>query len=84
MSETSKSPLQTVRQEAAIAAAQNGAAGWSRAISRLSEGLMAAAKAAAEDLADGPNLKNDDAAPSATEVENTKAAAPAEKKTIAA
>lgn len=84
MSETSKSPLQTICPEAAIAAAQNGAWGWCRSISHLSESFMVAAKAQAENLADGLNLKNGDAPPSATKVENTQAAAPAEKQTVAA
>ena len=44
MSETTKASLQVIRPEAALAAAQNSAACWSRAISRLAEGFMSAAK----------------------------------------
>lgn len=47
MSEMSKTPLQAIRPEAAIAAVQNGAACWSHAVSRLSEGFLVAAKAEA-------------------------------------
>lgn len=47
MSEPSTASLQAIRPEAALAAAQNGAACWSRAVSHLTEGFMAAAKAQA-------------------------------------
>ena len=47
MSEPNTASLQTMRPEAAFAAAQNGAACWSRAFSHLTEGFMAAAKAQA-------------------------------------
>ncbi len=47
MSELNKSPLQSIYSEAAFAAAQNGAACWSRAFAKMSEGMMAAAKAQA-------------------------------------
>jgi hypothetical protein len=47
MSEPSRASFQAIRPEAAFAAAQNGAACWSRAFSHLTEGFMAAAKAQA-------------------------------------
>jgi hypothetical protein len=47
MSEMSKNPLQAIRPDVALAAAQNGAACWSRAFSHLTEGFMTAAKAQA-------------------------------------